>query len=86
MKQVTIHLKFDINPPLNHVEKVITMALKNKGITVTKYRNTYVESKHGLADLPNNLFLANLIDTPNGSGFNWKLHTLSGKYTLKFQH
>lgn len=89
MKQVTVNLKFDkavsCRAPFTYVERVITEALKKKGITVTKYRNTYVESEHGLANLPNDLFLANLIDSPSGSGFDWKLHSLSGKYKLIFK-
>lgn len=89
MKQVTVNLQFNENPscraPFVHVEQVITKALKDKGITVTKYRTTYVESKYGLADFPNDLFLANLIDSPSGSGFHWKLRRLSGKYKLIFR-
>lgn len=89
MKQITVNLKFERTAscisPYNYVQNVIAKELRKKGIKIHKYRNTYFECKHGIVKLPNDLFLANLIDSPSGSGFSWKLPELSGKYTFKFK-
>jgi len=86
MKQVTINLEFSkINSYTDiEVETMITKKLQEKNIIITKFRNTYVESKHGLADMPTNLFLALIISSRYYTEFSWYLYKLSGKYTFKF--
>jgi hypothetical protein len=92
MKNVIINLNFSkivnkrgFGEASKSFESLIVNKLKKKKITVTKLRNTYVESKYGIANFPPKLFLAALLTLPNNSGYLWKIDELSGKYTLKFQ-
>lgn len=62
-------------------------ALKKAKIKVVKFRYTYVQSTHGIADMPPALILASfLTDFRDCQGFSALLPTLSGTYTLKFEN
>lgn len=65
------------------VEAEIKRALRKKRITVTKLRNTYVESKFGIAEMPIPLFLA--LQLADNRGFGWYFPKLSGEYLFKFE-
>lgn len=65
------------------VEAKIKQALQKKKITVTKLRNTYVESKFGIAEMPVPLFLA--LQLADNKGFGRYFPKLSGEYLFKFE-
>lgn len=64
---------------------IIEKALKDAGCEITKFRTTYVESKHGLAEMPVKLMLAMAWNDQEYCGFNWKVSQLGGTFTFNFQ-
>jgi len=94
MKTVKLRIDFteeEVAKPNNELVGLagtkIMAALKKAKVKVTKFRYTYVQSKDGIADMPPALILAGFLsDFKDCQGWSHLLPTLSGEYTLRFEH
>ncbi len=83
MKRVSVAVTFKEDMKPLEVEAEIKRALRQKRVVVTKFRNTYVESKFGMAEMPASIFLA--LQIADSGGFGWYFPKLSGVYKFDFE-